>query len=317
MNASITWDGSVKDGKSFQAWVIEKLASGGDPITRMQNIGHAIIDTGYALVAAEYGGKIIKAVTGFFTGGASVATDAATDAASSAASGSSTAAGVGGFMSSLLWALGAAGVFLAFVIPMIPYILMLFSVMSWFTSVFIAMIAAPLWAISHATPDGHEAFGSGSNGYILLMSITLRPVLTIIAMFGSMAILFGIDSVFIAGFSVAIDGGQTNSAVGPIGFIVAIVMYCIISVVLVYSAYSLVQKTPDAILKWIGGSDDDAMGAEGHHNKVQGMLITARTAGSGAVASAKAAKMAGMQSASTKAAGNTPHQTGDAPSAIA
>lgn len=77
---------------------------------------------------------------------------------------------------------------------------MLFSVMSWLASVFIAFVAAPLWAISHATPDGDDAFGQGRNGYVLLMSVTLRPALTMLAMVGSIGMMWGMDKILNLGF---------------------------------------------------------------------------------------------------------------------
>lgn len=177
------------------------------------------------------------------------------------------------------------------------------------------MIAAPLWAISHATPDGHEAFGAGERGYILLMSVTLRPILTIIAMFGSMALLYAIDMIFNIGFSAAMDGSQANSTTGVIGFVVTLIMYCAISLSIVYASYRLVQSTPDAILKWIGGSDDDSIGVEKHGEGTTAMLIAARGHGvsmgqaaqGGAAASRKAAEK--EEKANRLAAGGTEGDT--------
>lgn len=298
--------GKADEGSSFQAWVIEQMAGNGDPMTRMQNIGHGLIDSGEMLLAAYVA---VDVVTNVATDGMVSKLKTVKNNVSSEKSGA-----LGGFFSSLFWLLMAIGVLLAFVVPMIPYILMLFSVMSWFTSIFIAMIAAPLWAVSHATPDGHEAFGAGERGYILLMSVTLRPVLTVIAMFGSMAILYAIDMIFNIGYSAAMDGAQANSTTGVVGFVVALIMYCVISLSIVYASYRLVQSTPDAILKWIGGSDDDSIGVEQHGERTTGMLIAARGHGgnlgraiqSGAAAGKETGANAGKQHNTNRlAAGGT------------
>lgn len=191
----------------------------------------------------------------------------------------------GGLLASgdvLVLALIAVGALLAYVLPMIPYVITLFAVLSWFTSIFIAMVAAPLWAVSHATPGGHEAFGSGANGYVLLMSVALRPALTILAMFGSLAILFGIDRVFNMGYQTAFVGAQTSSMIGLFGSIVSVVMYAVLSLILVYGCYRLVQTVPDAILQWIGGRDDDSIGVEKHSDKVIGAYIATRAVGGAA-----------------------------------
>ena len=81
------------------------------------------------------------------------------------------------------------------------------------------------------------------------------------------------------GYSTAFEGAQTNSLTGPIGFIMSILMYCVFSLILTYSAYHLVQTAPDAILKWIGGSDDDAIGVKNHSDQAFAMVSTSRSAG--------------------------------------
>lgn len=176
--------------------------------------------------------------------------------------------------------------------------------MSWLTSFFIAVIAAPLWAISHATPDGHEAFGSGSNGYVLLMAVALRPSLTIIAMFGSYAIMFAIDVILSKGYMVAFAGAQVTSAVGIIGLVVGCLLYAAISLMLVYGCYRLVQTVPNAILQWIGGRDDDSIGVEQHNDKVVGAAMVMR---SNVQQMGSAAKMGAQAAASD----NKKHEAGD------
>lgn len=258
---------------NMQSGMINLIQKSGDPLTRMQNMGHLIIDVAYVGAAAS----MIPVVR---------TASVAVDSASKVPGIGKMISGVTSFLGSMIVALLIAGIFMAFVLPLIPYMLMLFSVMAWYTSLFIAFVAAPLWMISHATPDGHEAFGSGSNGYVLLMSIVLRPALTILAMIGSMAILFVMDSLLSAGYMTAFAGAQMNSVSGPVGLIVGVLIYCIISVVLVYSAYHLVQTVPNAILSWIGGRDDDSIGVHDHNNRVIGAVWQSGSAGGGAVGSA-------------------------------
>lgn len=251
-----------------------------DPMSRTQNIGHALLDTAWATSTAFWNLKK-------FTKQSQTKEqkeEASNDSEDKKGGGAATA--LISFIDTIWLGLLFLGAIMAYVFPMIPYIIMLFSVLSWFTSIFIAVIASPLWAISHATPDGHEAFGSGSNGYILLMSVVLRPPLTILAMFGSMAILWGIDLVFKVGFQHAFFGGQMNSGTGVVAFFAYIFMYCALSMYLVYGCYRLVQTVPNAVLGWIGGRDDDSIGVESHNDKVYGAMVMARNVG-GAVDGAK------------------------------
>lgn len=253
------WSAIAHPMLNLQEVMIGQVGEAGDPMARTQNFGHLMLDAGYIMItpviAADIAGaelsdiplvgKIPGKLLGYFS-----------------------AIGM-----SLIGILFLAGAMLAYVFPMVPYMLMLFAVMSWFTSVFIAVVAAPLWAVSHATPDGDDAFGSGKNGYVLLMSVVLRPSLTILAMFGSMAIMFAMDKILNLGYMTAFAGAQANSMSGVIGLIVGFLLYAVISLILVYGCFRLVQTVPDAILQWIGGRDDDSIGVEQHGDKVGAMAV--------------------------------------------
>lgn len=240
---------------SLQRTVLAAFSAESDPFTRMQNLGHYLLDAGWTLLTiktvidvaptgkvAKLAGKVAEKLSGL--------------------------GAIGSIISPLIALMFLLGAILAYVLPMVPALLLLFAVMAWLTSVFIAVVAAPLWAISHATPDGHEAFGSGSNGYVLLMSVALRPSLTILAMFGSYAILFAMDAILNPLYSTAFAGGQINSTTGLIGFLVSIFLYVLTSIAIVYGSFRLIQTIPDAVLQWIGGRDDDAIGVERSTDKV-------------------------------------------------
>lgn len=124
-------------------------------------------------------------------------------------------------------------------------------------------------------------------------------------MFGFMAILFAIDWIFNLGYQSAFAGGQTNSFVGLLGIVVGVAMYAIISLMLVYGSYRLVQTVPDAILQWIGGRDDDSIGVEQHSDKALGAYVAMR-GGAGAIGRGM---REGMQA--TKASNNDKSPNGD------
>lgn len=244
---------------AFQDKINQMMYAAGDPMSRTQNIGHVMLDSWYAIKAIELAvdlapQKKIADAAGSVVGG------------SSGGGLMSTAmGGITGVINTITPMLLIGGITLAYVFPMIPFSIMLFGVMSWLVSFFIALVAAPLWAISHATPDGHDAFGSGVNGYILLMSVALRPALTILAMIGSMGIMYGMDKLLAFGFTTAFAGAQVNSVAGPIGFVSGVAIFAILSCVLAYGSFRMVQTIPNAILEWIGGKDDDSLGVENHH----------------------------------------------------
>lgn len=247
----------------LQNSIIQGLNDGKDALVVQQNLGHTMLNTAIALFGVD--------VLSNFMPASKIA--AARDVVNE---GMSKGGADGGLMKVIVIPLALAGAFLAYVLPMIPYTLMFLGVMSWLISVFIATVAAPLWAISHATPDGHEVLGQGASGYVLLMSVVLRPSLMVLAMIASMAILAAMNKLLGIGFTTAFAGAQINSITGLIGFIASILIYVIIVIVLCFGCFRLIHTVPDAILKWIGGSDDDAAGVEHQNSKALAYLSSTK-----------------------------------------
>ncbi len=59
---------------------------------------------------------------------------------------------------------------------------------------------------------------------------------------------------------------------------------------IVYGCFRLVQTVPDAILKWVGGRDDDSIGVEDHNNKAMVLAYGQTNTGVSSAASAIAAR---------------------------
>ena len=76
--------------------------------------------------------------------------------------------------------------------------------------------------------------------------------------------------------------------------LVGFCLYCIISLILVYGCFRLVQTVPDAILQWIGGRDDDSIGVEQHGDKVGAMALSFKDQAHGAGRNAMMGKGAGQ-----------------------
>jgi conjugal transfer/type IV secretion protein DotA/TraY len=247
----------------LQNSIIQGLNDGKDALVVQQNLGHTMLNTAIALFGVDVLANFMPA------GKIAAARDVVNETMSKGGAD-------GGLMKVIVIPLALAGAFLAYVLPMIPYVLMFLGVMSWLISVFIATVAAPLWAISHATPDGHDVFGQGASGYVLLMSVVLRPALMILAMIASMATLTAMNKILGLGFTTAFAGAQINSVTGLIGFITSILIYVVIVIVLCFGCFRLIHTVPDAILKWIGGSDDDAAGVEHQNTKALAYLSSTK-----------------------------------------
>ncbi|MGD9109163.1 MAG: DotA/TraY family protein [Gammaproteobacteria bacterium] len=87
----------------------------------------------------------------------------------------------------LLATLFGAAVFMAFYIPMIPYIVFTFAAIGWMIAVFETMLAAPMVAIGLADPHAqHEVLGRAEPALQMLANVFLRPSLMIFGLIGGM-----------------------------------------------------------------------------------------------------------------------------------
>lgn len=167
------------------------------------------------------------------------------------------------------------GTVTAFYIPMLPYMIFTFGSIAWLISVIEAMVAAPILALGITHPEGHEAFGKGEQGIMILMNVFLRPSMMIIGYIAGIALSyvgvwilnsgfdiaigflqddnpFGSQAKAIASSAGSVTGGYTNWA-GMFGYIFGVIAYVSMYVIIVQRSFSLIAVLPDQILRWIGG----------------------------------------------------------------
>lgn len=171
------------------------------------------------------------------------------------------------------------GATLSTYVPMIPYILWIGVVIGWIILVVEAVIAAPIWAVAHMAPDGDGVVGRGGQGYMLVLSLTLRPPLMILGLACSIALMkpigYFINSTFLGAFAIGVNPG-------PLGLTQAIagcVLYAIVMVSVIHRVFTLIHVVPDRILRWIGGGGNE-LGEEAR--SVEGMSASKAVAALGA-----------------------------------
>jgi conjugal transfer/type IV secretion protein DotA/TraY len=82
-----------------------------------------------------------------------------------------------------LLALMIPGILIAYVLPMIPWVLWMAGVCGWIILVCEAMIAVPLWMLAHMTVSGDGLHGRAIEGWGLLFNVVFRPTLMVIGLF--------------------------------------------------------------------------------------------------------------------------------------
>lgn len=144
------------------------------------------------------------------------------------------------------------GVFL----PSLPYTIFIIAVVGWVLGVLQSVVAAPLWALMHMTPE-RSFVGSQTQGYLMLLSLFARPVLIVFGLFAAMAIANPI-LLYISKAFWAMHAANVTSA-ESLGWFVEffqwrnwLIMYGLLLLPVIYMIFGLSQTLPDVVLKWIG-----------------------------------------------------------------
>jgi defect-in-organelle-trafficking protein DotA len=186
----------------------------------------------------------------------------------------------------------------AYYIPILPYMIFTFGALAWLIAVIEAMVAAPIVALGVTHPEGHDAFGKGEAGVMLLMNVFLRPSLMIIGYISGIALSYVGVWMLNAGYDTAIsfmqdpstiDQGQSGYAsvvgtshygtlgaasstssstianysdwAGVFAWFFSILIYTTMYLTIVQKSFTLISYLPDKVLRWIGGSPE-SLGTE-------------------------------------------------------
>lgn len=187
---------------------------------------------------------------------------------------------IGGVLSTIVMLLFFFGAVAAFWIPMIPFIAGASAIIKWVVMAFEAVVSAPIFAVAHIHPEGHDVAGKAAAGYMHYLNVALRPALIVIGFFGSIILAQPITHLFNLMFMTAVAGAEYKSLSGLIAFLAYTGIYIILMTSVIHSVFTLVNWLPDNLMRVIGGAvgvhgvndrtQDDAEGA------VKGALVNIR-----------------------------------------
>ncbi|WP_176317911.1 DotA/TraY family protein [Burkholderia vietnamiensis] len=162
-------------------------------------------------------------------------------------------ASVSGVLTTIVMMILAAGVVCAYYIPLIPYIAGVSATVKWLVLVFESVIAAQIWGVAHAHPEGHDAVGQAGPGYMLMLGLTLRPALTVLGFFGSIWLAQPVTGFINLSYMTAVAGAEHQSFTGLIAFMAYVGIYALLMTTVIHSIFALTNWVPDNVLRWIGG----------------------------------------------------------------
>jgi hypothetical protein len=146
-------------------------------------------------------------------------------------------------------------------LPSLPYGIFMIVVVGWVLAVIQSVVAAPLWMVMHMRPS-QTFIGSDQQGYLLLLSLFVRPALAVLGLFaGILAADPIVDYLAKAFFSMRTAIVTSQESLGWIvefmTFTNWMVVFGFILLPITYMVFGLPQVLPDHVLKWIGAGVAD------------------------------------------------------------
>lgn len=182
------------------------------------------------------------------------------------------------------------GVTLAYLLPMMPFLVFFGAAVGWVVLCAEAIIAAPLGFIMMLNPHANSLLGSSAQALRLLLSLMLRPFLIVFG-FAVFVVWVSVGGEFlIANFAMIFNNSQADSNIATA--ILGKMLSPLILAVLVYQFFkhsvSIIHKLPDQVLQWLGGGGTQ-LGSYGEMGAAKTNAASAAMgAGAGALASGTA-----------------------------
>lgn len=167
----------------------------------------------------------------------------------------------GSFATILVLGLLMPAVTMVYYIPLLPFILWMGSLIGWIVLVAQALFGTPLWMLAHLMPDKESFVGRQGQGYMLILSLFLRPILMVIGYVFSLQLLIPVGKLINAffGFTALTVLGGTN-LIWLIGVFAVTGIYAMVMQNTVKKIFSLIHVFPDSLLQWFGGQDQKILG---------------------------------------------------------
>ncbi|HKM63262.1 MAG TPA: DotA/TraY family protein, partial [Acidisphaera sp.] len=146
------------------------------------------------------------------------------------------------------------GLIIAYVLPMIPWVMWMAGVCGWIILVCEAMIAVPLWMLAHMTVGGDGLHGRAIEGWGLLFNVVFRPSLMVIGLFLGYFVFDCMSWLIRESFGIAagfvLQGGWAVSNL--IGLVVLLGIFVMTHVTAALMSFRLVALLPHHLPRLVG-----------------------------------------------------------------
>lgn len=244
--------GNLFPGQIFVNSIIQSTTGQMNPLIQMKNLGDTVLSTAEITLGAY---TVLGIANEMKNGDSAVGLAAATvnffTSAGDAASGAFGA--LKPFIIAVIFSLFVLGATLSIYVPMVPFIVWFGAIINWLVVVAEAIIAAPLWALTHLAGDGEGMGHRSAHGWIFLLNVMVRPILMVIGFFLGGAAIVAAGTVLNSLFGIALANVQYDSITGIVSIVTFLVLYCSLCLNLVHSCFNLIMIVPDQVINWVGG----------------------------------------------------------------
>lgn len=164
------------------------------------------------------------------------------------------------------------GMMLSIYIPMVPFIIWFGAVINWIVIVGEAVVAAPLWAMTHLGSEGEGVGQKTGYGYIFLLNVMLRPILMVIGFFLGGAIIIAGGTILNETFLSAVANSQFDSITGLFSILGFLALYASLCLNLIHTSFNLIYIVPDQVINWVGGHVASQLGRD-ETNQAKQMIL--------------------------------------------
>lgn len=180
----------------------------------------------------------------------------------SGGSGSIGSFGIGiGMLVGFILSLSFTGaVYLAIILPAMPYIIWTTAVVGWYILVTEAVIGSAFWAVAHLMPSGEGLSGdSGRDGWKILLNIAIRPQLMLGGLYGGLGIFAMVSTYYFITWDYAVNDILMGRSAGFLTRVIFAIMFIGILVAMSERCFRFITWLPDTVLRWLGAKAESIM----------------------------------------------------------
>lgn len=170
------------------------------------------------------------------------------------------------------------GLSLNTILPFMPSIIWIIVYVGWIVLVLEALLAGPMWAVAHSLPEGEGIAGANARrGYMILLNVVFRPVLSVFGFFASIAMIDIALGIVLESYIRVASTVININKFAIFDFLAITAAYVYLALMVVIKSAELVSIIPTKIMSWIGGDGGDGINSQG---VIQQSLSNVKTLGS-------------------------------------